>query len=257
MPTQQLESIREVLLPQFTEQRSKFDSRDIKLLFNDLFITRFLNNNNHDFERTVLKLTKCFEWRSSSKINDLTGEDFPKEFFENGMFKVGRDSSSNHILLYKPGLHRKNVEFTELKVLFFAFIIESNMNEENGSLAIDLNGASYSTLDTDYVMAIIKLFSNYPGTFCKVFIFGVSRSFQSIINFVIGFLPEKYKQRVNFINDNQAKELLFNGTQLIATPDDCESLDVVARRRGMSQAAIDVEIENQKSVEKFFEVLNK
>src|SRR6185437_4950041 len=119
---------------------------------NDWSVKRFILDHKNDTTNAFKVLVEAMKWRKTFGINDLSEEDFPREFFENALvFPCGLSKHGYSIIYIRAQMVNKLDAFSELHKRFYAFVLNK--------LDIETNGSGICIIGQFLIRLIFKLIS--------------------------------------------------------------------------------------------------
>lgn len=251
-----IESIRTIILDEINRNPQFYHENDVvKVKTSDWFIDRFIKENETASATTVSRcIIECIKWRKDIGINDVKSSDFPKEFYDTELFRIGHLDDGN-IMIYLSCHRFKRLDgFTDLWVDFFLHCYESQYESykdgTNILALLDVGNVGLSSVDLPLFFKLMSIvLKYYPSLVSKVYVMDMSWIFKPIAKVIFAALPKKYANMVRFLSKDEFKTKVgikkvpdFMGgsidTYRIEPPENCVTLEQVAGESGITNLQI-------------------
>ncbi|KAG1141285.1 hypothetical protein G6F37_008438 [Rhizopus arrhizus] len=209
------------------------DIEDALEFVNDkVTIFRFLKDTEFSIEQTISRLLDTIQWRAENKISRMTYHSVSPEFFENGFaFFHNQDLIGRPVAIIQmrhfPKFVDKTKSLSDFMQPFACLVMEiarqltrdkTRENERNEtspllvsqiSIVIDIAKAPFVPVDTNLVQALKNITnSRFPGFVGSVYVVNFGWMYQGIWQVIKLVLSEKAKARVNFVSNQELKQII-------------------------------------------------
>lgn len=195
-------------------------------------IFRFLKDTEFSIEQTISRLLDTIQWRAENKISRMTYHSVSPEFFENGFaFFHNQDLIGRPVAIIQmrhfPKFVDKTKSLSDFMQPFACLVMEiarqltrdkTRENERNEacpllvsqiSIVIDIAKAPFVPVDTNLVQALKNITnSRFPGFVGSVYVVNFGWMYQGIWQVIKLVLSEKAKARVNFVSNQELKQII-------------------------------------------------
>lgn len=251
-----IESIRTIILDEINHNPHLYHENDVvKVKSSDWFIDRFIKEHETDSTMNVSRyIIECMKWRKDIGINDVKSSDFPKEFYDTELFRIGHLDDGRIMIYLTCHRFRRLDGFTDLWVDFFLHCYESQYDTHKDGTSmvalVDVTGVGLSCVDLPLFFKLMSIvLKYYPSLVSKVYIMDMSWIFKPIAKVIFAALPKKYANMVSFLSRDEFKSKVgtnkvpdFMGgpidTYRIEPPENCPTLEQVAGDSGITVAQI-------------------
>lgn len=215
----------------------EFYLQDVLVLIErDFLIKRYIDPKDPNVDISVKALEDLFNWRRSIGLRDWDDATFPVEFYTmNGMFICGLDKQNMPVMYMRAKAHRqwtpkldelfKNFVAYQVNKITKLFHYEDDENDnskqqqvesneiiaDRGTFTVcfDCRGATYSSLDMDFLRFLVKLLVNYYPQSCKyAIVVDLPWIFRSVWRLVKTWLPADCQETVKFVPIKQLIEFI-------------------------------------------------
>lgn len=234
-----------------------FHDKDITLIkTDDWFLTRFVldvDEKGDIVERAVKSIEESLIWRNNFGVNNFVNFDFPREFYECGIVSLSRSPKGMLILHIRISLYKKIGAWTDVVIAFMMHELEqlrflAEPYQQVG-LVIDCCNAGYNSVDCGLCLQVVPLMTkHYPCLVSFIYVLELPWLLKAVSSTVVGLLPAKQKKLIKFIDRKQMRELLGDdampdylggcATTWMTVPDDCATIDMVGKKRGIGESDI-------------------
>jgi hypothetical protein len=194
-------------------------------------IRRFLLEHNNNPEDGLKALNYCLLWRKSCGINEIRGQDLPRELYESGIMYLAHDKDETPVFICRMRLYKRTTgsgEFYKKSLNFFLESMDREAHESRFAIIADVSGVSFSNFDiriATYFFALIRYY--FPMGAKYIWVFEPPKIFTPFMNICLKLLPEKYKNLVKIVDKKSVKQLM--GPKCVPTfmgGDKCVDFDV-------------------------------
>ncbi|XP_053672555.1 motile sperm domain-containing protein 2-like [Anopheles nili] len=215
----QVDELRQLFREKLEKDAAKvpvggFHQHDLKWVFEgDVWLTKFLENNDVNMKDSLKQLWETMEWRKQSGINDIREDNIRMEYINDAlMYPRGRDLDGKTVFIFKSKLYvRGTRNLDDLKKCFLYWIerIIREANDDLVTIVFDLTDTGLSNVDMDYTKYIINTFKNYyPCSLNYILIYDLPWILNATFQLIKRLLPAKAVDRLKNISSKNIREYI-------------------------------------------------
>lgn len=207
----------DVLAERIAELKALFkkDYDDNKELYDRRDYDRFFDSKDDWYARrwiiyqrdvpTAFEMAKdTLRWRKELDLNNLSYEDFPREFYECGcVFEYGKDKRGRNVIYIRCRLFRPMNELSELYDKYFAFMIDQcdKRSKSRGfSMMYDVTDAGLSNVEMSTLKFMTSLRDRFPLSSRQILIAGLPWVLTPVFKLVMSIIPASQAAAFKLIN---------------------------------------------------------
>uniref|UniRef100_A0A1Q3G2D9 Putative conserved plasma membrane protein n=1 Tax=Culex tarsalis TaxID=7177 RepID=A0A1Q3G2D9_CULTA len=197
-----------------------FHPHDLNKIFaNDVWLTKFLENNDLDMKASLQQVWDTCTWRKTAKINEICEENIRLDYVEEGiMFPRGKDLDGKTLFIYRASLYtRGSKNLDEMKRMFLYWLerIIRESNDDYITIIFELSDAGLSNVDMDYTKYIITTLKNYyPYSLNYILVFDLPWILNATFQIIKRLLPAKAVDRLKNINGKSIRDYIDEDNML-------------------------------------------
>lgn len=197
-----------------------FHPHDLNKIFaNDVWLSKFLENNDLDMKASLQQVWDTCEWRKTAKINEICEENIRLDYVEEGvMFPRGKDLDGKTLFIYRASLYtRGSKNLDEMKRMFLYWLerIIRESNDDYITILFELSDAGLSNVDMDYTKYIITTLKNYyPYSLNYILVFDLPWILNATFQIIKRLLPAKAVDRLKNINGKSIRDYIDDDNML-------------------------------------------
>jgi len=162
-------------------------------------------------------ILETLHWRMANRINDMKDSDFPKEFYESGIYEFGEDSDGCPVIYCKGRKYKKaGSSWTQVFVSFLLHESEKKLREIFGDpmnpknpthkpgIVMDCSGVSLASVDVGLIFALLPLVRYYPQSFSYVWVYELPWICRPMFNLTLKVLPTRIVKKVKQMDKKSA-----------------------------------------------------
>lgn len=140
------------------------------------------------------------QWRKSFGVWDIKPSDFPREFFQSGVYHRGTPDKGDRIMFYNRGkAYRKVPEYCELFLRFYIYLCEvaDEQSAKTGrgvGVVVDCTETTLANVDLDLLWFVVCSFNRYPRAVEFLWVNNIPWLLIPVYNLVTSWFPEEYKR---------------------------------------------------------------
>jgi len=253
--------LRGKFLAAISTSHEEYDDRDVDRIRtgdDDSTLSRYLQAKNGSIDDALKSLLTAMKWRKSLGVNGLTGDSFPREFYQmGGLFAYGYNRNGAQLIVFRVRQNKKLNVWTELLKKYIVYLIETESrrfaNDQSKGVCVvfDCNGAGISNVDIDLLSFIVGTFRDYyPGLLDSVVINELPFLLKYVFQLVLSWLPREHRELLHSVSKDDinqyiaAEELpdFMGGTNLLSyrnVPKTAPTVQELALQSGISQKDVD------------------
>lgn len=191
-----------------------FHSHDLNKIFvNDVWLTKFLENNDLDMKASLQQVWDTCVWRKTAKINEICEDNVRMDYVEEGiMFPRGKDLDGKTLFIYRASLYtRGSKNLDEMKRVFLYWLerIIRESNDDYITIIFELTDAGLSNVDMDFTKYIITTLKNYyPYSLNYILVFDLPWILNATFQIIKRLLPAKAVDRLKNLNGKTIREYI-------------------------------------------------
>lgn len=198
-----------------------FHERDMnKIMANDIWLTKFLENNDLDMKKSLEQLWDTCIWRKTANINDISEDNIRLDYIQDGiMFARGKDLDGKTVFIFRSRLYtRGSRDLDEMKRVFL-YWLERCIREANDdyiTFMFELTDAGLSNVDMDFTKYIITtLKSYYPYSLNYILVYDLPWILNATFQIIKRLLPAKAVDRLKNINNKNIRDYIDEDNMLV------------------------------------------
>nr|XP_029730585.1 motile sperm domain-containing protein 2-like [Aedes albopictus]XP_029730586.1 motile sperm domain-containing protein 2-like [Aedes albopictus] len=198
-----------------------FDERDMnKIMANDVWLTKFLENNDLDMKKSLEQLWDTCMWRKTANINEISEDNIRLDYVHDGiMFSRGKDVDGKAVFIFRSRLYtRGSRDLDEMKRVFI-YWLERCIREANDdyiTFMFELTDAGLSNVDMDLTKYIITtLKSYYPYSLNYILVYDLPWILNATFQIIKRLLPAKAVDRLKNINNKNIRDFIDEDYMLV------------------------------------------
>lgn len=198
-----------------------FHERDMnKIMANDIWLTKFLENNDLDMKKSLDQLWDTCIWRKTANINDISEDNIRLDYIQDGiMFARGKDLDGKTVFIFRSRLYtRGSRDLDEMKRVFL-YWLERCIREANDdyiTFMFELTDAGLSNVDMDFTKYIITtLKSYYPYSLNYILVYDLPWILNATFQIIKRLLPAKAVDRLKNINNKNIRDYIDEDNMLV------------------------------------------
>ena len=163
------------------------------------------------------QIIDTLKWRHETRINELKDSDFPREFYECGLYTQGEDSDGNPVV-YVQGKKCRKTPASWTPILISFLLHESDkklveffgdpMNPKNPTarpgVIVDCANVSVTNVDMNLAFSLIPLTKHYPHTFGYIWCYELPWLVKPLLNLILKVLPGRIVRKVRVMDKKTA-----------------------------------------------------
>lgn len=198
-----------------------FHERDLnKIMANDVWLAKFLENNDLDMKKSLEQLWDTCVWRKTAKTNEICEDNIRLDYVQDGiMFARGKDLDGKTVFIYRSRLYtRGSRDLDEMKRMFL-YWLERCIREANDdyiTFMFELTDAGLSNVDMDLTKYIITTLKNYyPYSLNYILVYDLPWILNATFQIIKRLLPAKAVDRLKNINNKTIREYIDDDNMLV------------------------------------------
>lgn len=199
-----------------------FHPHDLNKIFaNDVWLTKFLENNDLDMKASLQQVWDTCKWRKTQNINEISEENIRMDYAKEGiMFPRGKDLDGKTLFIYRASLYtRGSKSLDEMKRMFLYWLerIIRESNDDYITIVFELSDAGLSNVDMEYTKYIIGTLKNYyPYSLNYILVFDLPWILNATFQIIKRLLPAKAVDRLKNINGKSIRDYIDEDNMLAA-----------------------------------------
>lgn len=191
-----------------------------KVMANDVWLTKFLENNDLDMNKSVEQLWDTCMWRKTDKINEISEDNIRLDYVKDGvLFSRGKDLDGKTLLIYRSKFYtRGSRDLDEMKRIFL-YWLERCIREANDdyiTFMFELTDAGLSNVDMDLTKHIITTLKNYyPFSLNYILVYDLPWILNATFQIIKRLLPAKAVDRLRNINNKTIRDYIDDDNMLV------------------------------------------
>lgn len=197
-----------------------FHEHDLrKITSNDVWLTKFLENNDLDMKKSLEQLWETCTWRKTANINELCEDNIRLDYVHEGiMFARGKDLDGKTVFIYRSRLYTRGSRNLDEMKRVFLYWLERCIREANDdyiTFMFELTDAGLSNVDMDFTKYIITtLKSYYPYSLNYILVYDLPWILNATFQIIKRLLPAKAVDRLRNINNKNIREYIDEDNML-------------------------------------------
>lgn len=198
-----------------------FHEHDLrKITTNDVWLTKFLENNDLDMKKSLDQLWETCTWRKTANINELCEDNIRLDYIEAGiMFARGKDLDGKTVFIYRSRLYTRGSRNLDEMKRVFLYWLERCIREANDdyiTFMFELTDAGLSNVDMDLTKYIITtLKSYYPYSLNYILVYDLPWILNATFQIIKRLLPAKAVDRLRNINNKSIRDYIDDDNMLV------------------------------------------
>lgn len=198
-----------------------FHENDIKKIFNnDVWLTKFLENNELNMKESLKQLWDTCVWRKTEQINEICEKNICMDYvYEGVMFPRGKDIDGKTLFIYRSRLYiRGSRNLNDMKRMFLYWLerLIREANDDYITIMFELTDAGLSNVDMDYTKYIIGTLKNYyPFSLNYILVYDLPWILNATFLIIKKLLPANAVDRLKNINNKTIREYVQEDSLLV------------------------------------------
>ncbi|XP_053690288.1 motile sperm domain-containing protein 2-like [Sabethes cyaneus] len=198
-----------------------FHENEINKIFdNDIWLTKFLENNELDMKESLKQLWDTCVWRKTEKINEICEENIRIDYVHEGiMFPRGKDIDGKTLFIYRSRLYKRGSRNLNDMKRMFLYWLERLIREANDdyiTIMFELTDAGLGNVDMEYTKYIIGTLKNYyPLSLNYILVYDLPWILNATFLIIKKLLPANAVDRLKNINNNTIREYIQEDSLLV------------------------------------------
>jgi len=170
-----IQALRDEVVPKLKELASDVESSDVQRLENDDKYVGFFLEWNKTIKDAGNMVVKSLKWRKSFGVKDLTKESLDERLNKGLIFVLGRATDGSRVLHVQTGKFEKKEREENMKLLVFWFErIQRAEPGEKITILMDVSGTRVSQADMGFSQFIIECCASYfPAMMKRIVIYNL------------------------------------------------------------------------------------
>ncbi|XP_055529047.1 motile sperm domain-containing protein 2-like [Wyeomyia smithii] len=198
-----------------------FHENDINKIFdNDVWLTKFLENNVLDMKESLKQLWDTCVWRKTAQINEICEDNIRMDYVCDGiMFPRGKDIDGKTLFIYRSRLYtRGSRNLSDMKRMFLYWLerLIRESNDDYITIMFELTDAGLSNVDMEYTKYIIGTLKNYyPFSLNYILVYDLPWILNATFLLIKKLLPANAIDRLKNINNKTIREYVQEDSLLV------------------------------------------
>ncbi|XP_058458227.1 motile sperm domain-containing protein 2-like [Malaya genurostris] len=198
-----------------------FHENDLNRIFaNDVWLTKFLENNDLDMKESLKQLWETCIWRKTANINEICEDNIRMDYVHEGMmFPRGKDIDGKTLFIYRSRLYTRGSRNLDDMKRVFLYWLERLIREANDdylTFMFELTDAGLSNVDMDYTRYIITTLKNYyPYSLNYILVYDLPWILNATFHIIKKLLPAKAVDRLKNINNKSIRDYVSEESLLV------------------------------------------
>ncbi|XP_055622964.1 motile sperm domain-containing protein 2-like [Toxorhynchites rutilus septentrionalis] len=198
-----------------------FHKNDLnKIFMNDVWLVKFLENNDLDLKESLKQLWDTCVWRKTTKVNDISEDNVRMEYIHDGiMFPRGKDLDGKTIFIFRSRLYTRGSRDLDDMKRMFLYWLERMIREANDdyiTILFELTDAGLSNVDMNYIQHIITILKNYyPLSLNYILVYDLPWILNATFHIIKKLLPAKAVDRLKNISNKTIREYIDEDNMLL------------------------------------------